>query len=131
MSQQKLVLIIEDAIEIADIFSEILQSQGMNTRIVSDGALALKAIRETNPALILLDMHLPNISGREILGLIRSDPKLRNIRVIAVTADALIANTLQAEADLVLIKPVTFAQISDMSKRMLHMSTSSLAGEEL
>jgi CheY-like chemotaxis protein len=119
MSKQKLVLIIEDAPEIAEIFAEVLQSQGMNTGIVSDGALAMQAITEKSPALILLDMHLPNVSGREILTSIRANPQLAGTRVIAVTADALMAGSLSTEADIVLIKPVTYGQLSDLSKRLL------------
>ena len=119
MSQQKLVLIIEDATEIADIFAEILQLQGMLTEVVNDGAVALQRIQEKTPALILLDMHLPSISGLEILSELQANPRLSSIRVIEVTADALLAASLQDKVDLVLVKPVTFAQISDLSKRLM------------
>lgn len=119
MPEQRLVLIIEDAPEIAEIFSEILKSHGLETQIVNDGAGALQAIHEHQPALILLDMHLPNISGQEILTHIRRDPCLANTRVIAVTADALLARTLEVDADLVLIKPVSYGQIRDLTRRLL------------
>lgn len=119
MPEQKFVLIIEDAPEIAEIFSEILQNQGMLTEVVSDGARALKVLEEKTPSLILLDMHLPNVSGLQILSHIRSEPRFKLTRVIAVTADALIASNLEDRADLVLIKPVTYSQISDLSKRVM------------
>jgi CheY-like chemotaxis protein len=119
MSQQKLVLIIEDATEIADIFAEILQLQGMLTEVVNDGAVALRRIQEKTPALILLDMHLPSVSGLEILSELQANPRLSSIRVIAVTADALLAASLEDKVDLVLVKPVTFGQISDLSKWIL------------
>jgi CheY-like chemotaxis protein len=123
MPEQKFVLIIEDANEIAEIFAEILQGDGMITEIVTDGALALQAMAERIPALILLDMHLPNVSGLQILTYVRSNPRLAKTKVIAVTADALIASSLEAQADLVLIKPVTYSQISDLSKRVLLLGT--------
>lgn len=123
MPEQKFVLIIEDANEIAEIFAEILQGHGMITEIVTDGAVALKAMAERSPSLILLDMHLPNVSGLQILTHVRANPRLAKTKVIAVTADALIASSLEAQADLVLIKPVTYSQISDLSKRVLLLGT--------
>jgi CheY-like chemotaxis protein len=122
MQEQKLVLIIEDATEIAEIFAEILQNQNLLTEIVGDGARALHLLAERTPALILLDMHLPNVSGLQILNYIRSNPRFAMTRVIAVTADALIASSLEEKADLVLIKPVTYSQIGDLSKRLIMLS---------
>lgn len=121
MSEQQFVLIIEDAPEIAEIFAEILQSQGFSTQIVSDGAVALQILTMRKPTLILLDMHLPNVSGRDVLMQIRADPELNKTKVIAVTADALIANSIEDMADLVLIKPVSYSQIIDLSRRMIMM----------
>lgn len=121
MSDQQFVLIIEDAPEIAEIFSEILQSQGLTTQIVSDGAVALQILKMRTPSLILLDMHLPNVSGRDVLVEIRANPDLAKTKVIAVTADALIATSIEDMADLVLIKPVSYSQIIDLSRRMIMM----------
>lgn len=121
MSDQQFVLIIEDAPEIAEIFSEILQSQGLTTQIVSDGAVALQILKMRTPSLILLDMHLPNVSGRDVLMEIRANPDLAKTKVIAVTADALIATSIEDMADLVLIKPVSYSQIIDLSRRMIMM----------
>jgi CheY-like chemotaxis protein len=113
------VLIVEDAPEIGAIFAEILQMDGMKVEVIMDGALALERLENLTPDLILLDMHLPNVSGLEILDYIRASERLKSVKVIAVTANALLAADLDDKADLTLLKPVTFDQISDLSKRIL------------
>ena len=119
MPGRNLVLIIEDAAEIADIFAEILQGNGMTTEVITDGAAASRALRERTPALVLLDMHLPNISGAQLLEEIKANPQLKKTKVIAITADALLAATLEDKVELVLVKPVSFDQISNLSSRLL------------
>jgi two-component system response regulator BaeR len=116
------VLIVEDAPEIATIFAEILQMDGMKVEVIMDGALAMRRLETFTPNLILLDMHLPNVSGLEILAYIRGTERLKAVKVIAVTANALLAADLENQADLTLLKPVTFAQISELSLRILGLN---------
>ena len=113
------VLIVEDDIELSDIFSTVLQHSGMNTEIVRDGGLALGRIEATLPDAILLDVHLPNVSGTSILNQLRADPKLNRIKVIMTTADALIGQTVVDKADLVLIKPINFTQMLNLTSRLV------------
>lgn len=112
-------LIVEDDIELSDIFSVVLQASGMNTEIVRDGSRALPRIAEIMPDVVVLDMHLPNMSGMEILRLVRANPELRSVRVVVVTADAQLARASEDQADLALIKPVSFSQISDLTSRLI------------
>ena len=125
MSQHLEVLIVEDAAELATIFREILEMNGMKVEVIMDGALALQHLQSFTPDLILLDMHLPNVSGQEILDFIRASERLKKVKVIAITANALLAADLDDKADLTLLKPVTFTQISDLSARILATKNSS------
>lgn len=122
MHAQPEVLIVEDAPEIATIFAEILQMDGMKVEVIIDGALAMHRLETFTPHLILLDMHLPNVSGLEILAYIRATERLKAVKVIAVTANALLAADLENQADLTLLKPVTYAQISELSSRILGLN---------
>jgi CheY-like chemotaxis protein len=112
------IMIVEDDIELSDIISTVLQGSGLNTETVRDGGLAFDRIAATEPDVILLDMHLPNVSGSEILTSIRSTPKLSQTRVVITTADALIGRANEDKADLVLIKPITFDQILNLTTRL-------------
>lgn len=54
-----------------------------------DGIVGLAGMRVDPPALVLLDISLPKLSGSEVLAQIREDPTLRSIPVIALTAHAM------------------------------------------
>jgi CheY-like chemotaxis protein len=112
-------LIIEDTAELAEIFSDILRVEGGDTEVVCNGHNALIRLDEVCPDVILLDMHLPGVSGFDILKRIRADARLANSKVIVVTADGLMVERVEDMADLVLLKPVTYLQISRLSLRLL------------
>src|SRR4029453_10658134 len=95
-------LIIEDDESLATVFSIALQMAEFETEIVRGGREALTRLTEIVPTLILLDLHLPNVSGRDILREIRADERLAKTWVILSTADAIMAEHLKGEADLVL-----------------------------
>ena len=71
------------------------------------------------PELVLLDLHLPKVSGEELFWQIRKDTRLKNTKVIIASADTALAETFQNKADLVLHKPVSFNQIVTISSQFL------------
>ena len=85
------VLIIEDEAYLADIYALALQAVEFETDVASDGDMALSKLAEVIPDLVLLDLHLPRVAGRDILKYIRSDERLKDLKVILTTADALVA----------------------------------------
>ena len=113
-----LALIIEDDKKLADIFSHALESAEYRTETVSDGQAALSRLNDVTPAVVVLDLHLPNISGDEILHHIRTEARFSKTRVMLATADALLAQNLIDLSDLVLLKPISFAQLRDLAQRL-------------
>ena len=51
-----------------------------------DGAHVFAAAKDFNPDLITMDINLPNVSGLELIELLKADPQLKNIPILAVTA---------------------------------------------
>jgi two-component system cell cycle response regulator DivK len=86
--------------------------------VIHDGAEALDKIQMRQPALIMLDLHLPHVSGDKILGAIRRTESLAQTRVIITTADATLATVLRQPSDLVLIKPISILQLRDLAKQL-------------
>ena len=109
-------LIIEDDDILGDIFAKSLEGI-YTTEIVRDGLLALDRLDQTQPALVILDLHLPGLSGKEILASIRSNPVLAQTRVILCTADERTADLLQDQADIVFLKPVNPGQLRQLATR--------------
>lgn len=113
------ILIVEDDVELGRAFADILDSQGMNTELVMDGRSALTRLNEYQPDFVLLDLHLPHVSGLELLEEIRADQRLKKTIVVVVTADALRAEEAQEKADLVLLKPVSLDQLLNLTQRFV------------
>jgi len=114
-----LALIIEDDSDLSEIFSVTLRSGGFETEIIRDGQLALDRLAGTPPALILLDLHLPRVTGATILQNIRANERFAKTAVIVASADARLAEEMHVQADLVLLKPVSIDQLRELAQRML------------
>ena len=111
-------LIVEDETDLAIIFSKALQEAGFETQIVRAGDTALMWLSSTAPQIVVLDLHRPRVSGKEVLEQIRADERLTETKVIIATADPRMAETLQDQADLVLLKPIGFSQLRDLASRL-------------
>jgi len=85
----KTVLIVEDNELNMKLFNDLLQAHGYETLQSKDGRAALEMARERHPDLILMDIQLPEISGLEVTRILKDDPLLKAIPVVAVTAYAM------------------------------------------
>jgi CheY-like chemotaxis protein len=93
---RKCVLIVEDQEDNALIYETMLRHVGYEVLIAADGLSGLEAIRRHRPALVLLDISLPKLSGFEVAALVRQDPELAEVRLIALTALAFAADRERA-----------------------------------
>jgi len=115
-----LALIIEDDEDLASIFAEALRGIGFEVELVTDGRAAQERLKNgPAPFLILLDMHLPHVSGGELLtNIIKKEEHLAKTMVIITTADARMGETYGDMADFVMIKPISFVQLRDLTSRL-------------
>jgi DNA-binding response OmpR family regulator len=113
-----LAFVIEDHEDAATIFSEALKAAGFEAEVIRSGDVALKRLSETVPDMVILDLNLPQVSGTEILARIRSEERLADTCVIVATAHPQLADSIQGEADLVLLKPISFTQLRSLATRL-------------
>jgi two-component system cell cycle response regulator DivK len=113
-----LAFIIEDDQDLSTIFADALESVGYQVEQLKDGLIAQQRLEEKVPHLILLDMHLPHISGADLLTKIKADKRLKNTSVILTTADARMAEAYDSMADFVMVKPISFVQLRDLTARL-------------
>ncbi|MCK5233235.1 MAG: response regulator [Candidatus Aenigmarchaeota archaeon] len=81
----KTIMIVDDEEDIQDLVSAILEPEGFDMVTASDGNECLDKLKTVTPDLILLDMMMPGISGRETCEKIRANPKTKKIKVAFLT----------------------------------------------
>ncbi len=80
------ILLVEDDINLRDIYSARMQAEGYQTITASDGEEALAtAVREL-PDLVILDIMMPKISGFDVLDILRSTPETKATKIVLMTA---------------------------------------------
>jgi CheY-like chemotaxis protein len=116
----QLGLIIEDDEDLASIFAEALRGVGFDVELVADGETAQERLKnDPVPFLILLDMHLPHISGADLLtNVIKKEERFAKTIVIITTADARMGEAYTEQVDFVMIKPISFVQLRDLTSRL-------------
>ena len=113
-----LALIIEDDADLSEIFSNALKAAGFAVEAILDGKVAQDRLKEVIPGVIVLDMHLPHVDGAALLKQIRADERLGKVRIIIATADSAKAEQYRSQATIVMIKPITFSSLRDISARL-------------
>lgn len=131
MDNRPVALIVEDNEDQNLVFTMALYHAGYKTESFQDGLKAQKRLMGIPPAVVVLDLHVPGVNGESLLSLIRSNRRFMDTRVILATADAGLAALLQPEADLVLLKPISFEQLNRLAVRLLHQPRySNQAGDD-
>lgn len=80
-----LVLIVDDEIAFRDVLAHVLRDEGYRVEVASNGVEALAHLRRERPALMLLDLVMPVMSGTDVLASMSSDPDLAPVPVLVVS----------------------------------------------
>lgn len=116
---KNLALVIEDDEDLSEIFTRALEQAGFEVESVPDGKSAQQRLREEAiPNVIALDLHLPFVDGATLLKQIKADERFGKTRIILTTADAVQAEFLRDKVNIVLVKPIMFSQLRDISARL-------------
>ena len=115
---EPLAFVIEDHKDIAEIFATAVEDAGYEVEVIRNGRSALNRLAQAVPDVVLLDLRLPEVEGKDILKSIRADDRFCKTRVLLITAEHQRAEPIRDLADLVLIKPVSFIQLRDLVERM-------------
>ena len=84
-----LILIVEDNLKNLKLFRDVLQFKGYQTVEAESAEAGIALARERQPALILMDIQLPQMDGREAMTVLKADERTRQIPIIAVTSFAM------------------------------------------
>jgi DNA-binding response OmpR family regulator len=81
----KQILLVEDDPFLIDIYTTKLRESGFFVEVATNGEIALRKIKEKKPDLMVLDIVLPQTDGWEVLREIRSQPELKDLKVIILS----------------------------------------------
>jgi CheY-like chemotaxis protein len=115
MTGGRLVLHIEDNLSNLSLIERVLaQRPGVEVIAAMQGRLGVELARKHQPALVLLDLHLPDIDGEQVLQQLRDDPSTASIPVVIVSADATsrqVQRLLSAGAAAYITKPIDVREV--------------------
>lgn len=124
---QHKILLVEDDEGLASVYVARLEAEGFEVKHVPNGEDALSAAIDFKPALILLDVMMPKISGFDVLDILRNTPETTNIRIIMLTALSQPKDKARAEelgVDDYLVKSQVV--IADVVERIKHHLSSAV-----
>jgi len=113
---QKVIAIVDDEQDTVDMLAEMVGLCGHQVLKSLGGLAGLHEITEGKPDVVLLDVMMPDLSGLEVLRLMRGDPRLERIPVIVVSARSTpsdIRSALEAGATGFLTKPVAYLDLKE------------------
>jgi two-component system, cell cycle response regulator DivK len=118
----RVILIVEDDAASRKLVRDVLQVKGYQTLECATAEEGIRLAKTQRPALILMDIQLPGMSGIEALRHLRADADTQTIPVIAVTASVMTeqqTNVLEAGFDAFERKPISVAGLLKKVRRLL------------
>jgi signal transduction histidine kinase/CheY-like chemotaxis protein len=115
--ERPVLLLVEDTKEVTMMIVDYLEMAGYRIVTAADGLTGIDRAKEKHPALILMDIQMPNMDGLEAIRRLRADPEFRTTPIIALTALAMRGDRercLAAGATDYLAKPVSLKKLVQM-----------------
>lgn len=124
------ILIVDDDVDTLKLVGLMLERQGYDIAVASNGTLGLSKALEETPDLILLDVMMPDLDGYEVTRRLRADPALAHIPIIMFTAKTMVDDKVQgfeSGVDDYLTKPTHPAELTAHVKAVLARSAQARA----
>jgi len=118
----KRVLIADDEPNIVTSLEFLMEQAGMEVQVARDGQEAIDMAESFRPDLILLDVMMPVLNGYEVCQRLKSDPKLRHVRVLILSAkgrDVEVAKGRELGADGYITKPFSTRELVSKVRALL------------
>ena len=116
------ILIADDEPHVVELVRVTLEDNRVRVLDAADGEMALAVAEALEPELVLLDVHLPDLSGLEVCRLLRKHPRLASTRIVMLTAAAQqddIARGFSAGATDYLTKPFSPVRLLSLVERLM------------
>ena len=117
-----LVLVVDDAVDARALYGEYLEYLGFRVETAENGAQAIQSARRESPAIIIMDLAMPEVDGWHAIKRLKSDPLTADIPIVALSAYLFgeePQRAREAGADLCLSKPCLPSQLARVIRAML------------
>lgn len=124
---KKKILVIEDELELSEIYQELLRDNGYDVHTAGNGEEGLRKVVEITPDLIFLDLRMPILDGKNMLSRLKKDlefTKFKHIPIVILTNSGRIENIrdtirLGDASEFIIKSNITPDQIVDVAKKYL------------
>jgi len=121
-STPPLVLVVDDAADARALYGEYLEYLGFRVETAENGAQAIQSARREWPAIIIMDLAMPELDGWQAIKRLKSDPLTADIPIVALSAFAFgeePKRAREAGAELCLSKPCLPSQLARVIRALL------------
>jgi excisionase family DNA binding protein len=131
-SGKRKILVVDDDLELVELITDMLDKDGrFEVRSVNNGFDAGMMVKEYHPDLLVLDVMLPDINGKEVCQRVRNDPTMDDVKIVCISGmveQDKIEDLRTSGADDFLQKPFEVDQLVDRICHLLEVETSMVAG---
>ena len=118
---EHLALIVDDDPHTLMLWNAVLKPSGINIIQAGDGAEALALLEHQTPTILLLDILMPYVSGKDVLDYVAQTPRLNDMYVVVISAHRQAESDQLARANAVLLKPIRPTEIRDLLQHALSL----------
>jgi CheY-like chemotaxis protein len=114
------VMIVDDVQDIRDLYERFFEIEGVRVITAEDGVSALQVVLFQRPDVIVLDLAMPRVTGTDVIGSLKGDPRTRTIPILVVSGQHDARRVaIEAGADAYIQKPVLPDRLLSEVKRLL------------
>jgi excisionase family DNA binding protein len=129
-SGKRKVLLVDDDVDLVDIMTKVIEEDGrFEVRIASNGFDAGMMVKDYRPDIIVLDVMLPDINGKEVCQRVRADAALEDVRILCISGmveDDKIQELRLAGADFFMHKPFEVEKLIDQMCGLLEIEPATM-----
>ena len=114
-------LIVDDNRQMAESLAQMLEFYNIHAEIAFGSRAGMTSLQELTPSIVFLDINMPGVSGFDVLGFLKREPRLSKVPVIFVTSDDQPESSqraIEAGADAYIIKPVNLDVLEESLKSL-------------
>jgi len=130
-SGRRKVLLVDDDVELVEVMTKFLEEDGrFEVKIATTGFDAGMLVKEYRPDMLVLDVMLPDINGKEVCHRVRADNTMEDVRILCISGmieEDKIQDLRLAGADDFMSKPFDAEQLIDRMCRMMDMEVAEAA----